>query len=134
MPEASSWFRCITQFGDSALLLPLTFYLTAALWKTESLATAIHYVCAIAFCAVMIVALKIMFMACGSYWGAGIVTPSGHAGMALSVYGTTAIVFCYRSPPWQRPWLLTRSEEHTSELQSHVNLVCRLMLEKKNKK
>src|SRR6267142_6347942 len=30
--------------------------------------------------------------------------------------------------------LLTRSEEHTSELQSHVNLVCRLLLEKKKKK
>src|SRR5690242_21194437 len=28
----------------------------------------------------------------------------------------------------------SRSEEHTSELQSHVNLVCRLLLEKKNKK
>src|SRR5438477_8213647 len=27
---------------------------------------------------------------------------------------------------------LHRSEEHTSELQSHVNLVCRLLLEKKN--
>src|SRR5690242_21341183 len=26
---------------------------------------------------------------------------------------------------------VTRSEEHTSELQSHVNLVCRLLLEKK---
>src|SRR6266480_999849 len=29
--------------------------------------------------------------------------------------------------------LETRSEEHTSELQSHVNLVCRLLLEKKKK-
>src|SRR5690242_21614413 len=28
---------------------------------------------------------------------------------------------------------LGRSEEHTSELQSHVNLVCRLLLEKKKK-
>src|SRR5947207_4628105 len=27
-----------------------------------------------------------------------------------------------------------RSEEHTSELQSHSDLVCRLLLEKKNKK
>src|SRR5690242_21541761 len=26
---------------------------------------------------------------------------------------------------------IVRSEEHTSELQSHVNLVCRLLLEKK---
>src|SRR5260370_29461606 len=28
---------------------------------------------------------------------------------------------------------LPRSEEHTSELQSHLNLVCRLLLEKKKK-
>src|SRR5260370_29384541 len=32
---------------------------------------------------------------------------------------------CGRSVEW-------RSEEHTSELQSHLNLVCRLLLEKKN--
>src|SRR5260370_16235255 len=30
-----------------------------------------------------------------------------------------------------RPMVSTRSEEHTSELQSHLNLVCRLLLEKK---
>src|SRR2546422_6177020 len=29
---------------------------------------------------------------------------------------------------------ITRSEEHTSELQSRLHLVCRLLLEKKNKK
>src|SRR5260370_24371946 len=28
---------------------------------------------------------------------------------------------------------MSRSEEHTSELQSHLNLVCRLLLEKKKK-
>src|SRR5260370_24095809 len=31
------------------------------------------------------------------------------------------------------PFVLPRSEEHTSELQSHLNLVCRLLLEKKKK-
>src|SRR5260370_14250084 len=31
------------------------------------------------------------------------------------------------------PGGLDRSEEHTSELQSHLNLVCRLLLEKKKK-
>src|SRR5690242_21849694 len=40
--------------------------------------------------------------------------------------------------PNQDKWTLIisvhRSEEHTSELQSHVNLVCRLLLEKKKKK
>src|SRR5690606_40868440 len=39
------------------------------------------------------------------------------------------------SPPTQGPDLSTlRSEEHTSELQSRENLVCRLLLEKKDKK
>src|SRR5215475_8603749 len=38
-------------------------------------------------------------------------------------------------PPRQRAvLLLRRSEEHTSELQSRENLVCRLLLEKKKKK
>src|SRR5260370_26309648 len=31
------------------------------------------------------------------------------------------------------PKTFWRSEEHTSELQSHLNLVCRLLLEKKKK-
>src|SRR6266480_8097540 len=39
---------------------------------------------------------------------------------------------------WGRPGsshlISSRSEEHTSELQSHVNLVSRLLLEKKKKK
>src|SRR5260370_8837322 len=32
---------------------------------------------------------------------------------------------------WADDWEVSRSEEHTSELQSHLNLVCRLLLEKK---
>src|SRR6266480_5754808 len=49
-------------------------------------------------------------------------------------------LFRSRSPCRPPPGLDTRlrrhrprSEEHTSELQSHVNLVCRLLLEKKKK-
>src|SRR5690606_39302697 len=36
-------------------------------------------------------------------------------------------------PFWFKPYYKPRSEEHTSELQSRENLVCRLLLEKKNK-
>src|SRR2546429_3258855 len=50
-------------------------------------------------------------------------------------------VFLPRSPPGTRPGSGTnpssrkqRSEEHTSELQSRLHLVCRLLLEKKKKK
>src|SRR5438034_6568141 len=38
------------------------------------------------------------------------------------------------APTSSRPCRLRRSEEHTSELQSHSDLVCRLLLEKKKKK
>src|SRR5438034_6899230 len=41
---------------------------------------------------------------------------------------TSTIPYCRASP--RSP----RSEEHTSELQSHSDLVCRLLLEKKKKK
>src|SRR5260370_18919555 len=37
------------------------------------------------------------------------------------------------SPITIRETEMGRSEEHTSELQSHLNLVCRLLLEKKKK-
>src|SRR5437879_9278459 len=51
--------------------------------------------------------------------------------------------FCSRADCWARVWqtaaglkrdrrLVIRSEEHTSELQSPMYLVCRLLLEKKN--
>src|SRR5260221_7986763 len=36
------------------------------------------------------------------------------------------------APVMSEPMLKLRSEEHTSELQSHSDLVCRLLLEKKN--
>src|SRR2546430_12582414 len=38
-----------------------------------------------------------------------------------------------RTPPWVRE-RSSRSEEHTSELQSQSNIVCRLLLEKKKKR
>src|SRR2546421_5051119 len=52
----------------------------------------------------------------------------GHTGVDLSVLSQLQFL---------EPTLLTpvgRSEEHTSELQSRSDLVCRLLLEKKNKK
>src|SRR5260370_21989437 len=48
-------------------------------------------------------------------------------------------VGCFRGitlcelPRRNQPTWTSRSEEHTSELQSHLNLVCRLLLEKKKK-
>src|SRR2546430_7209266 len=44
-----------------------------------------------------------------------------------------SLLFTRRVPACQ-PYFRVRSEEHTSELQSQSNLVCRLLLEKKKKK
>src|SRR2546422_3824757 len=39
----------------------------------------------------------------------------------------------YSSTSMVKWWAIMRSEEHTSELQSRLHLVCRLLLEKKKK-
>src|SRR5699024_11392806 len=52
------------------------------------------------------------------------------SGEAVTVYFySPRCVYCQRTTPV----LVPRSEEHTSELQSRFDLVCRLLLEKKNK-
>src|SRR3712207_8502848 len=56
----------------------------------------------------------------GRAWGAEALSPTLAFCVPLSVLGGGG--------PWAR-----RSEEHTSELQSRQYLVCRLLLEKKNK-
>src|SRR2546426_5374682 len=58
--------------------------------------------------------------------------PQGSADrhLARSVHDRSALVPVSPRPAVTRP----RSEEHTSELQSPCNLVCRLLLEKKKNK
>src|SRR5260370_24475626 len=55
------------------------------------------------------------------------------AGPAMLLYTGLLGVLLFACDLSQRPaWRKGRSEEHTSELQSHLNLVCPLLLEKKN--
>src|SRR5260221_1051816 len=57
--------------------------------------------------------------------GVDLLLPDLHAEQRLLAVG--------REPTGQRHGEADRSEEHTSELQSHSDLVCRLLLEKKNR-
>src|SRR2546430_15777885 len=52
---------------------------------------------------------------------------------ALPISRSTALSACRRSARRESGSCWSRSEEHTSELQSQSNLVCRLLLEKKKK-
>src|SRR2546430_4924030 len=68
-----------------------------------------------------------------------IYTLSLHDALPISSWGTmlNAAQQFLETAPWLAWWprleKLLRSEEHTSELQSQSNLVCRLLLEKKKK-
>src|SRR2546422_3887261 len=53
-------------------------------------------------------------------------------GLGCESLGFDALVASYMLNPGRRQYTLERSEEHTSELQSRLHLVCRLLLEKKN--
>src|SRR2546422_3788288 len=59
--------------------------------------------------------------------------PSHQAAPAPMTAATTAaaIATFHRPDRLGRPYRISRSEEHTSELQSRLHLVCRLLLEKK---
>src|SRR5690606_41916955 len=57
----------------------------------------------------------------------------GPASMAGSLSGGNLQKYIMGREILQKPGVLVRSEEHTSELQSRENLVCRLLLEKKKK-
>src|SRR5260370_23502665 len=76
-------------------------------------------------------ALPISFEAAGAILSRRCSIPS-------PVTAETAMSFSGGSATWGKsdlfPTTICRSEEHTSELQSHLNLVCRLLLEKKKKK
>src|SRR2546430_12585055 len=66
-----------------------------------------------------------------------IVSPSTIASRALPASEARAVHAITASPANKLPMnlerIVWRSEEHTSELQSQSNLVCRLLLETKNK-
>src|SRR5690625_6463760 len=71
--------------------------------------------------------LAILALSLGLVWGFGGILALGQSaffGVGAYVYATVAINMADR----------TRSEEHTSELQSRGHLVCRLLLEKKKQK
>src|SRR2546422_5363977 len=56
-----------------------------------------------------------------------------HAGVASRAVRTYSLSSAIASRSRGPAVLSTRSEEHTSELQSRLHLVCRLLLEKKNR-
>lgn len=101
-----SWISFISDLGDSAILVPLSVLLVAALWRYQSWSAAMSFLWAVGFCAAVMFILKVSFLTCGSAWQAGILSPSGHTSMSTTVYGAFAIVSARQAAQWRRPLIV----------------------------
>ena len=99
----------LSDCGDSAVLLPLSLLMIAALWHYQGRPAAVTLIAALAACGAVMVLLKITLIACGTTWNAGVVSPSGHASMSFAVYGALGIVSARQAPRWQRPLIVLAS-------------------------
>lgn len=83
----------ITDFGDSAVTLPLALLILTVLAMAREHRLARDWALTIAGCGAAIVALKLVFGACGSRAGfPGILSPSGHTAISTAVYGGLAVL------------------------------------------
>jgi membrane-associated phospholipid phosphatase len=99
----------ISDAGDSAVLLPLALLLVFALWHYQSWPAAGTLILALGACGMVMIILKITLIACGQVWNAGVVSPSGHAGMSTAVYGALGIIAARQAPRWQQPAIVLAS-------------------------
>jgi membrane-associated phospholipid phosphatase len=99
----------ISDAGDSAVLLPLALLLIVALWRYQSWPAAATLIVALAACGAAMITLKIVLIACGQAWNAGLVSPSGHASLSTAVYGALGIVAATQAPRWQQPAIVLAS-------------------------
>src|SRR2546422_4118542 len=81
--------------------------------------------------ALLISALSRFVISCGSFVGP---TMPYHCTPSKPLYPDSSKVGTPGISGWRSKPVTARSEEHTSELQSRLHLVCRLLLEKKKKK
>ena len=95
--------QSISEFGDSAVLLPLSIVLIALVWRFQSRTAAGVLTVALALCVLLTLLLKVGFIACHPVWHTAVVSPSGHASFSIAVYGALALIVARQAPSWQQP-------------------------------
>lgn len=78
--------QILTDFGDSAVLLPLSIVFFLWLLVTHPASVALKWLVILMVCNFLIVGLKLYFLACPA--GVAMHSPSGHTGFAILVYGS----------------------------------------------
>jgi membrane-associated phospholipid phosphatase len=93
--------RFLTDFGDSAVLLPLSAVVLVWLLATRSIGAALWWLGVLIAFGAIVGSLKMLFFACPP--ATDVRSPSGHAGFSMFVYGSiAAIVAMQRRSPWTR--------------------------------
>jgi membrane-associated phospholipid phosphatase len=83
----------ITGLGDAAVLLPAALVLMICLARSRSWRAASAWVAALALCAFLTIATKIIFHACGgAFPSLAIRSPSGHTSLSATFYGCSALI------------------------------------------
>ena len=99
--------QAISNLGNTAILLPLTLIVGAAIWRFQSRFAAAWFLGTVTLCAAVIAILKVAFATCSQAWGeADIVSTSGHASLSAVFYGSLALVVCAQVRPWQQPLIV----------------------------
>ena len=100
--------QSLTDFGDAALLIPITIMVLLCLLAGRARRTAVAWACAVSLCCVVMIVLKLAFRSCGQILSGGTIwSPSGHTAFAATVYGSFLVLLYWRvSLPWLRTALM----------------------------
>ncbi len=93
------FFSFFTHFGDSALLVPLSVAAVAILAWSDHKAAALRFAVAVGALMAAIVLLKVGFYAVGGDTFLNVLSPSGHAGLSVTVYGCGAVILAKQLRP-----------------------------------
>lgn len=105
-PLSTIW-NFVTDFGDSAVTVPLALLVLMFLLAGGHLRAAFGWALAIGGCAAGIAVLKLAFGACGhEITFVHLISPSGHTAMSTGIYGSLALLVGARLPAPQRRTVL----------------------------
>src|SRR5207237_5982042 len=130
LPLLLLWVLRAQQDGRK-IIVPLSLVVAGAWLTNAPAAVMVNYSLALLVVAVAMVRRAPRILLCGA---TAVILGAALSGFYLlpAVYEEKWVNIAQVLSPGVRPQdNFLRSEEHTSELQSHLNLVCRLLLEKK---
>jgi membrane-associated phospholipid phosphatase len=96
--------NALTDFGDAAILLPLSTVMLVWLLRFHPHRAAVSWVIAIGLCLAGTALLKILFYGCPPV--SNLVSPSGHTSLSMLVYGSIALIVASEARGWQRNTIL----------------------------